>query len=126
MQYIFLMKGKGGAQQLSATEGGGSGFGGEVELGVIRAAMEADSVLVCVLVPAETHPEWVFIQVRRLPFDHLYGHDAQGPDVHFGAVGFAGHHLWSHPVRRPDHRTAFTLFRGDLGAEAKVSWENKR
>lgn len=72
------------------------------------------------------HPEWIFIQVGRLPLHHLYGHDAQGPDVHFGAVGFASHDLRSHPVRSPDHGAAFTLLRSDLGAEAKVSWEEER
>lgn len=74
----------------------------------------------------QSHPEWIFIQVRWFPLHHLYSHDAQGPDVDFGAVGFTGHNLRSHPVRSPDHGAAFTLLRSDLGAEPKVSWGMER
>ena len=30
--------------------------------------------------------EWSLIQVRRFPFQHLYDHDAQGPDIHLVAI----------------------------------------
>ena len=57
------------------------------------------------------HPQRVLIEVGRLPLHHLYGHDAQGPDVHLGPVGLAGHHLRGHPVGRAHHGTALALLR---------------
>lgn len=73
-----------------------------------------------------THPERVLIEIRRLSLHHFYRHDTQRPNVHFGSVGFPGHHLWSHPVRGPHHGAAFALLWGDLGAEAEVSCRDRK
>lgn len=73
-----------------------------------------------------THPERILVKIGRLSLHHLYGHDPQRPNVHFGSVGFPCHHLWSHPVRSPHHGAALALLWSDLGAEAKISWKEKR
>ena len=72
------------------------------------------------------YPERIFIKVRRFSFHHFYCHDPKWPDVHFGAVCFSCHHFWCHPVRSPDHCAPFTLLRGDLSTEAKISWGEKQ
>lgn len=73
-----------------------------------------------------THPQRVLVQVGRLSFHHLNGHDTQRPNVDFGPVSLPGHHLRSHPVRRSHHGAAFALLWSDLGAEAEVGCgENK-
>lgn len=68
----------------------------------------------------DAYPERVFIEVGGLTLHHLDGHNAKGPDVHFGAVSFAGHHFRSHPVGRTHHGAPFALLRSDLSTEAKV------
>lgn len=77
-------------------------------------------------VPAHTHPERVLVEIWRLSLHHLYGHDPERPNVHFGSVGLPGHNLWSHPVRSPHHGAAFTLLWGDLGTEAEVSCKERK
>lgn len=74
---------------------------------------------------APTYPQGILVEVRRLTLHHLDGHDAQGPNVHFGSVGLAGHDLRSHPIRRAHHSASLTLFWSDLSAEPKVRCEGK-
>ena len=64
--------------------------------------------------------ERLFVQIRRLGFDHLNGHDAEGPDVDLGAVFLLLDDLGRHPVGGADHCGAFGLLLGELCAEAKV------
>ncbi len=67
-----------------------------------------------------TYPQWILIEVWRFSFHHLDSHDAQGPDVDFGSVGFARHDFRSHPIWRPHHGAPLILFGSDLGTESKV------
>lgn len=68
-----------------------------------------------------SYPQRILIEVWRLSLNHLYSHDAQGPDVYFRSISLASYDLWGHPVWSADHGAALTLFGGDLGAEAKIS-----
>lgn len=70
----------------------------------------------------ETHPHWVDVRVGRLALRHLYGGDAQGPDVRHAIVPDLLDHLWSHPEGSADHRVA--LGHGVLHREKKAhaSW----
>lgn len=61
------------------------------------------------------------LEVRRFSFHHLDGHNAQGPDVHLGAIRRTGHNLWGHPVSSAHHGAALLLLRAELSAEAKIS-----
>lgn len=61
-------------------------------------------------------------EVRRLAFDHLDGHDAEGPDVDFATVLFARDDFGGHPVGGADHGGALVVGFVDLGAEAEVGW----
>lgn len=73
-----------------------------------------------------SHPERILIEIRRLSFHHLYGHNPQRPNVHFGSIGFPGHHLRSHPVWSPHHCAAFALLWCYLGTEAEVSCKERK
>lgn len=73
-----------------------------------------------------SYPQWVFIEIWGLSFDHFDGHDAQGPDINFGSICFSRHHLWGHPVWRAHHRTPLTLLWSDLSAEPKISCGTKQ
>ncbi len=73
-----------------------------------------------------SHPEWILIQVGRLSFHHLYRHDSQRPDIHFGTIRLSSHHLWCHPVGRSHHRAALVLLWSDLSTEAKVGCRGKK
>lgn len=64
--------------------------------------------------------EGLLVQVRGFGFDHLNGHDAQGPDVYFGSVFFLLHHLRCHPVGCPHHRGPFGFGFGQFRTEAEV------
>lgn len=72
------------------------------------------------------YPERIFIKVRRFSFHHFYCHDPKWPDVHFGAISFSCYNFRCHPVRSPHHCAPFTLLRGDLSTEAKISWGEKQ
>ena len=67
-----------------------------------------------------SHPKWILVEVRRLSLYHLYRHDPKRPDVDLRTVLLPCDDLWSHPVRRSDHRGALVLLRSDLSTEAKV------
>lgn len=60
-------------------------------------------------------------EVRRFSFHHLDGHNAQGPDVHLGAIRRTGHNFWGHPVSSAHHGAPPVLLRAELSAEAKIS-----
>lgn len=78
------------------------------------------------VIELNAHPEGVLIEIRRLSFHHLYGHDAKRPDVYFGPIRLPGHNLRGHPVGRAHHGAALALLGGDLGAEAEVSCGERR
>lgn len=69
-----------------------------------------------------TYPKRVLVQVRRLSFHHLDGHDTQRPNVYFRPISLSGHHLRSHPVGRAHHGAALALLWSNLGTEAKVGY----
>lgn len=46
-----------------------------------------------------THPHRMDVSIRRFPLSHLYGCDAQGPDVSQTVVADLLDHLWGHPER---------------------------
>lgn len=73
----------------------------------------------CILQNA-SYPQWILIQVWRFSLHHFYCHNAKGPDVHFGAIGFSSHNFWGHPVGRAHHGATFVLLRSYLSTEAKV------
>lgn len=73
-----------------------------------------------------TYPEWIFIKVRGFTFYHFDCHNPQRPDINFRTISFSSHHLRSHPVRRSHHSASFTLLRGDLGAEPKISCREEK
>ncbi len=62
----------------------------------------------------------ILVEIGRLALDHLDGHDAQGPDIHFGPVVLPGDHFRRHPIRRAHHRRPLVLLGGNLRAEAKI------
>ena len=64
--------------------------------------------------------ERFFVQVRGFGLDHLNGHDAERPDVDFGAVFFLLDDFRRHPVRGSDHCGAFALGFGKFGAETEI------
>ena len=65
-------------------------------------------------------PQWVLVQVGRLPFNHLYGHDAERPHVDLGPVVLPRDDLRGHPVGGPYHGRPLVLLRADLSAEPEV------
>lgn len=68
-----------------------------------------------------TYPEWIFIKVRGFTFNHLNCHNPQRPDINFRAIGFSSHNLRCHPIGSSHHSASFTLLRGDLSTEPKIS-----
>ena len=62
----------------------------------------------------------LFIQIRRLAFNHFNRHDAETPHVDFGAVFLLLDDFGGHPVGRADHGGAFGFLLGEFGAEAEV------
>lgn len=72
-----------------------------------------------------TYPKRVLVQVRRLSFYHLNGHDTQRPNVYFRPISLPGHHLRSHPVGRAYHGAALALLGGNLSTEAKVGYRRE-
>ena len=67
--------------------------------------------------------ERLFIEVRGFGFDHLDGHDAEGPHVDFAAVLLLLDDFGGHPIRRTDHGGALGFLVGKLGAETEIGWE---
>src|SRR5690348_2972870 len=59
-------------------------------------------------------------QVGWLALNHLDGHDAQRPNVHFAAVLLPRNHLRRHPIRRADHCCTLVLRLVDGRTEPKV------
>ncbi len=68
--------------------------------------------------------ERFFVEVRGFGFDHFNGHDAEGPDVDFGAVFLLLDDFGCHPVRGADHSGALAFGFGEFGAEAEVGCGN--
>ena len=66
--------------------------------------------------------EGFFVEVRGFGFDHLNGHDAEGPHVDFGAVFFLLDDFGGHPVGSADHGGAFGFLVGQFGAETEVGY----
>lgn len=64
--------------------------------------------------------ERLLVQIRRFGLDHFDGHDAERPDVDFGAVFFLLDDFGGHPVGSADHGGAFGALLGEFGAEAEV------
>ena len=64
--------------------------------------------------------ERLFVEVRGFGFDHLDGHDAEGPHVDFAAVLLLFDNFRSHPIRCADHSSALGFLVCELGAETKI------
>lgn len=47
------------------------------------------------------------VSIGRFALCHLYGCDAQGPDVSHTVVADLLYHLWGHPKRSPNHSVSF-------------------
>lgn len=73
-----------------------------------------------------TYPEWIFIKVRRFTFHHFDCHNPQRPDINFRTISFSSHHLRCHPIGSSHHSASFTLLRGDLSAEPKISCREEK
>ena len=61
-------------------------------------------------------------EIGRLSVQHLNSHDAQRPNVNFGAVLLTSNHLRGHPIWSPHERFPTRLVWDDASTEAKV-WE---
>lgn len=66
------------------------------------------------------------LEVRRFSFHPLLGHCPKGPDGHLGAIRRTTHNFWSHPASNAHHGAPLILLRGQLSAEAKISWGQKQ
>ena len=64
--------------------------------------------------------ERLLVEIWRFAFDHFDRHNAERPNVDFGAILFAGDDFGRHPVRRTDHRCSLRIVALDLSAEPKV------
>lgn len=64
--------------------------------------------------------ERLFVEIRRLGFDHLDGHDAERPHVNFAVVLLLLDDFRSHPVGCADHGRALRFLVGEFSAEAEV------
>lgn len=73
-----------------------------------------------------TYPEWIFIKVRGFTFYHFNRHNPQRPDINFWTISFSSHHLRCHPIGSSHHSASFTLLRGDLGTEPKISCREEK
>lgn len=51
----------------------------------------------------QTHSHRMDVSIRRLSLCHLYGCDAQGPDISYTVVADLLDHLWRHPKWCTDH-----------------------
>jgi hypothetical protein len=60
------------------------------------------------------------VEVWRLSFDHLNGHDTEGPDVDLSAVLLPSHNFGCHPVRRAHHGRPLVVILIDLCAESEI------
>jgi hypothetical protein len=66
-----------------------------------------------------------FVQVRRLSFNHLNGHNAERPDVDLAAVFFPGYDLGGHPVWGSDHGSSLVVTFVDLCAESEIGCRSR-
>lgn len=73
-----------------------------------------------------TYPEWIFIKVWGFTFHHFNCHNPQRPDINFWTISFSSHHLRCHPIGSSHHSASFTLLRGDLGTEPKISCREEK
>ena len=73
-----------------------------------------------------TYPEWIFVKVRGFAFYHFNRHNSQRPDINFRTISFSSHYLRCHPIGSSHHRASFTLLRGDLGTEPKISCREQK
>lgn len=73
-----------------------------------------------------TYPEWIFIKVWGFAFHHFNCHNPQRPDINFRTICFSSHHLRCHPIGSSHHSASFTLLRGDLSTEPKISYREEK
>ena len=66
--------------------------------------------------------EWLLVEIGWLGLDHFDCHDAERPDVDFGAVLFLLHDLRGHPVWGADHGRTLGFGFSEFGAESKVRY----